>query len=662
MTNETTDSDAVAGAISTHQPAVAQPTSIEELRKKSKPKSIDEIAWPPDELGILHRFVQHNNAEDNLLLVGPPGIGKTSAARLIAAATGREDMTLQGNVVNSESRKAARDFASNPTALFGDGKVVIVDEADMLKNDQRAFYRGDSMKHAIHVFTANDRDKFDGSLLSRCQKIVFDRNSVEQMHAVMQAQLRRLREILDDDGSHDVDSGALQTIVTTADGDWRECWRLLEDFLAEGGPERLAKRLASENPELGNRESVDEVTAIAMLPPPISDEELAATTVALIEDLCRLYGRFLIVDDRAILIMALWVMHSALHDAATHSPILGLISPEPECGKSTALELVERSLTGAIRTEDFTKAALYDLANDGVPILLDEVGDKDIVESTALTKFLNAGIKRNASRRVTATALPSENWCAKALAKIGTIKTRSLESRTIMIRLQRALPDEEFEQFAPEHWRECEIIASRLQEWAASAEFVFQASHPVMPHSFKLRRADLYRGIFAIADMAGGQLSLDCRQAALFIEGPSMAAQKLKPQLLQDIREIRRASSLPGIFSVDLVKALKTIAHRPWGHLTEATLASELEPYEVGPGNVRLRGKQLKGYKWAEFDPVFARYVAVDGPIATDTGPTHATTERVAGGTAGTAGTAKSAVSGAGDAIEPTEGEDDRVA
>ena len=39
--------------------------------------------------------------------------------------------------------------------------------------------------------------------------------------------------------------------------------------------------------------------------------------------------------------VALWVIFAWMHDAAVHSPILLVSSPEPECGKTTLLGLVQ---------------------------------------------------------------------------------------------------------------------------------------------------------------------------------------------------------------------------------------------------------------------------------------------------------------------------------
>ena len=38
---------------------------------------------------------------------------------------------------------------------------------------------------------------------------------------------------------------------------------------------------------------------------------------------------------------ALWVMLAWVHEAAVHSPILLVSSPEAECGKSTLLDLIK---------------------------------------------------------------------------------------------------------------------------------------------------------------------------------------------------------------------------------------------------------------------------------------------------------------------------------
>ncbi len=636
-----------------------QSKAIAALNDMWEPKTIDDIAWPIADRDRLKRFVAANNS--NLLIVGPTGIGKTTTARIVAAATKRNLNMTHGNRVNGEDRKLMRDFGRGRVDVFGDNKISIIDEADKLMKSQVEIFTGNTMDEVMHVFTGIHPSKFPDDLRSRCECFIF---TADKMQALKNAQLDRLRGMINHAGA-DIDSGVLQSIVETAGGDLRQCRRLIEEYLAPGGAERFNALIDDEDGVqdekfAGSNEGGNNSAGSAGVPvmPPLSvpEGELSPITSDLLNDICTLYGRFLVVEPEAIKTMALWVMHCHLHPVATHSPILGFISPQQNCGKSTALEMLARSLIDASLTTDFTKAALYAVAAGGFPILLDEVDDKDIVDGKSLTRFLNGGIKRNGTSRLTATAIPYDNWCPKVIAKIGSIKTQAVASRVITIFLHRALPGQKYEMLGPQSYADFKKIGVRLTVWAQYAEATFVSSDPAIPSVFTTRRADLYRGLFAIADIAGGLWSAEARDAALLIETPAIASQNLKPELLPDIFEIRQRSTSSGIFSADLVMELKALAHRPWGSINESLLAGHLAGYGVGPKNVRIGLKQRKGYKWSELDPLFPRYVpgaASSAPVAS--GPVHADVgisppispaipESVVAdsdeGTAGTAGTA----------------------
>ena len=61
----------------------------------------------------------------------------------------------------------------------------------------------------------------------------------------------------------------------------------------------------------------------------------------LINKVSRRIKRHVVMDDEQVLAVAIWVAFAWTHDAATHSPILCVTSPEAECGKTTLLGLLQ---------------------------------------------------------------------------------------------------------------------------------------------------------------------------------------------------------------------------------------------------------------------------------------------------------------------------------
>jgi hypothetical protein len=153
-----------------------------------------------------------------------------------------------------------------------------------------------------------------------------------------------------------------------------------------------------------------------------------------------------------------------------------------------------------------------------------------------------------------------------------------------------------------------------------------------MPGAFDNRRADNWRVMFAIADLAGESWGDKARVAATKLEGASDTG-SIGVRLLADIKRIRDDEVELGrdcILSGVLVDRLKEDPEQPWAEwsrgkgLTQNSLAALL-----GGGGGRGRasrggfgirsqnvtpspGVQGKGYKWDQFEEAWARYLPAE--------------------------------------------------
>lgn len=72
--------------------------------------------------------------------------------------------------------------------------------------------------------------------------------------------------------------------------------------------------------------------------------------------------------------IALWVLFAHAHDAAEHSPILAIESPEKRCGKTTLLNIVGKLVPAPLQAANITVAAIYRSIEKYRPtLLLDEM-------------------------------------------------------------------------------------------------------------------------------------------------------------------------------------------------------------------------------------------------------------------------------------------------
>src|SRR6266542_2747943 len=134
-----------------------------------------------------------------------------------------------------------------------------------------------------------------------------------------------------------------------------------------------------------------------------------------------------------------------LFQAFLQTPRLNLYSPDPGCGKTTALDIIASMVPRPLRTENLTAPVLFCLVDQHQPtLLLDEV-DAYLPQAEELRGLLNAGHKRGAC----AYRCEGDNnavrafkaFAPAALAGIGLLPG-TLADRSIPIPLVRAKPGE----------------------------------------------------------------------------------------------------------------------------------------------------------------------------------------------------------------------------
>ncbi|WP_017429892.1 replication-associated recombination protein A [Vreelandella jeotgali] len=181
----------------------------------------------------------------SMILWGPPGVGKTTLAELLAHASGAELASLSAVMAGVKDIRAAveRARALAPTPL-----VMFLDEIHRLnKSQQDALlpHVESGLVTLIGATTENPSFEVNSALLSRARVYVLTLLTHEQLVAVMQQALADTRDGLGD--RHiSVADGVLDALARASGGDARRALGLLEtacDFTtatADGG-ERLTR-------------------------------------------------------------------------------------------------------------------------------------------------------------------------------------------------------------------------------------------------------------------------------------------------------------------------------------------------------------------------------------------------------------------------------------
>ena len=169
---------------------------------------------------------------------GPPGTGKTTLARLIAATTESHFIALSAVMAGVKDIRAAVSEAERHRQMSNRGTVLFLDEVHRFnKAQQDAFlpFVEDGTLTFIGATTENPSFELNNALLSRARVYVLRSLSEDDLVAVLTRALAEPERGLG--GAYEIDEPLLSTIAAAADGDARRALNLLElaaDLSEEG--------------------------------------------------------------------------------------------------------------------------------------------------------------------------------------------------------------------------------------------------------------------------------------------------------------------------------------------------------------------------------------------------------------------------------------------
>ena len=206
--------------------------------EKYRPKTIDECILPQSIKKTLQDFVDAGELS-NMLFTGPPGIGKTTAAKALCEQLGVDSYVINGSDEGrflDTVRNTAKNFAST-VSLTSDSKhkVIIIDEADNTTTDVQLLLRAfieEFSANCRFIFTCNYKNKIIQPLHSRCTVIDFAVNKRDKPTIAAQF-FSRINDILDKENIRS-DKKVVAELINKHFPDWRRVLNECQRYSAGG--------------------------------------------------------------------------------------------------------------------------------------------------------------------------------------------------------------------------------------------------------------------------------------------------------------------------------------------------------------------------------------------------------------------------------------------
>ncbi|MEI8233202.1 MAG: replication-associated recombination protein A [Verrucomicrobiota bacterium] len=213
--------------------AIVKPVSASApLAARMRPRNLDEVVGQQHILGpgkLLRRAIEADRIS-SVLFYGPPGVGKTSLAQVIALSTRSKFERLSGVESSVADIRRVVAEASNRQKTSGKKTILFVDEIHRFNKAQQDVLLPDVESGVIRLIGATTHNPFfyvNSPLVSRSQVFQLEPIAPEELCLLMRRALADTERGL---GQWKVkaDNDALLHLAVTADGDARKCLNALE--------------------------------------------------------------------------------------------------------------------------------------------------------------------------------------------------------------------------------------------------------------------------------------------------------------------------------------------------------------------------------------------------------------------------------------------------
>ena len=209
------------------------------LAARLRPRTLEEYCGQKHLLGegkVLRRLIENDNV-GSMIFWGPPGVGKTTLARIIANRTKAKFIDFSAVTSGIKEIKQVMEQAEK-NRLFGERTILFVDEIHRFNKAQQDAFLPFVEKGSIILIgatTENPSFEVNGALLSRCKVFVLQALSADDLHELL------TRALTDERGfgkqKIDISDDLLRAIASFANGDARVALSTLEMAVLNGRTE-----------------------------------------------------------------------------------------------------------------------------------------------------------------------------------------------------------------------------------------------------------------------------------------------------------------------------------------------------------------------------------------------------------------------------------------
>ncbi len=203
------------------------PSPVAPLAEKLRPSTLDEVVGQSHLLAANKplRLAFQSGKLPSMILWGPPGVGKTTLARLIANTADADFIPISAVLSGIKDIREAVERAEHSLQQFGRKTILFVDEVHRFnKGQQDAFlpYVESGLITFIGATTENPSFEVNSALLSRSQVFVLTALSESELGML----LDRAQALVAD--KIKLAAEARESIISYADGDARRLLNFLE--------------------------------------------------------------------------------------------------------------------------------------------------------------------------------------------------------------------------------------------------------------------------------------------------------------------------------------------------------------------------------------------------------------------------------------------------